>query len=58
MHSEGGATHAFKSHVPETLIQLHGDWKSQAFRKYITLSFEDKLVVAEQMKMHILEAES
>ena len=27
-----GATHAFRSKVPANLIQLHGDWKSDAYK--------------------------
>ena len=44
----GGCSYAFKSGVPADLIQLHGDWKSDAYRKYLSLSFEDKFIVAEK----------
>ena len=50
----GGATHAFRSKVPADLIQLHGDWKSDAYKKYLSLSMEDKLIVAHKMREHIL----
>ncbi|CAC5365689.1 unnamed protein product [Mytilus coruscus] len=31
----GGATFAFSSHVPSDLIQLHGDWASDAYKIYL-----------------------
>lgn len=52
----GGATHTFRSEVPEDLIQLHGDWKSDAYKKYLALSMENKLIVAHKMKEHILKS--
>ena len=50
----GGATFAFKSGVSSELIQLHGDWKSDAYKNYLTFDLEDKLQVAEKMKENIL----
>ena len=50
----GGATYAFKSNIPSELIQLHGDWKSDAYKKYLSFSIEDKLLVACRMRQHIL----
>ena len=41
--------------MPADLIQLHGDWKSDAYKKYLSLSFEDKFIVAEKMKKQILK---
>lgn len=42
--------------MPEDLIQLHGDWKSDAYKKYLALSMENKLIVAHKMKEHILKS--
>lgn len=53
----GGATHAFKSNVPADLIQLHGDWRSDAYKKYLSFSIEDKLLVAYKMRQRILSKE-
>ena len=50
----GGTTYSFRSNVPSELIQLHGDWKSDAYKKYLEFSFEDKLQVALRMRQHIL----
>ena len=41
----GGATWAFQLGVPGELIQLHGDWKSDAYKQYIKTSFGTKLSV-------------
>lgn len=49
----GGASHAFQSDVPAELIQLQGDWRSDAYKKYLSLTFSDKIRVAEKMKEHI-----
>ena len=50
-----GATFAFQSGVSSELIQLHGDWKSDAYKRYLTFSLDDKLEVAMKMKQHILQ---
>lgn len=39
----GGCTFAFN--IPSDLTLLLGDWKSDAYRKYLSLSMEDKLIV-------------
>ena len=51
----GGATFAFESGVPSELIQLHGDWKSDAYKKYLSFSLKDKVLVAKMMIKHSLE---
>ena len=51
----GGSTYAFKSGVPADLIQLHGDWRSDAYKKYLEFSLEDKMSLAERMKEEILQ---
>ena len=50
----GGSTFAFKAKVPADLILLLGDWRSDAYKKYLALTFDDKLCVTEQMKDQIL----
>ena len=45
-----GTTNAFKSNVSSELIQLHVDWKSDAYKKYPSFTFEDKLQVAYRKK--------
>lgn len=36
----GGATYAFRSGVPGELIQVMGDWKSDAYKRYFDFSFD------------------
>ena len=50
----GGATWAFKSKVPGELIQLHGDWSSDAYLRYLDFSLEGKMTVSSLMKQTIL----
>lgn len=50
----GGCSFAFKANCPGELVQLHGDWKSQAYRRYLSFSIEDKLLVACRMRQRIL----
>lgn len=50
----GGTTFSFKSNVPTVLIKAHGDWKSDCYQKYVSLSLDDKLLVASCMKERIL----
>jgi hypothetical protein len=38
----GGANWAFSSEIPSELIQLYGDWKSDAYKNYLRFNFEDK----------------
>jgi hypothetical protein len=35
----GGASWAFSSEIPSELIQLYGDWKSDAYKNYLRFSF-------------------
>ena len=51
----GAANFAFRSNVPADLIQLQGDWKSDAYKKYLSLSIQDKMTVARKMKHEILK---
>jgi hypothetical protein len=45
---------AFSAEVPSELIQLYGDWSSDAYRKYLRFKLDDKIAVAEKMRNYIL----
>ncbi len=51
MHSFrcGGATWAFRSHVPGELVKVQGDWKSNVYLKYLEFSLDQRLVLAQAM---------
>ena len=51
----GGATWAFKAHVSGELIQIFGDWASDAYKLYIDSSLEAKLTVSSQINKSIQE---
>ena len=46
----GGASHAFRSGVPGELIQVMGDWKSDAHKRYCEFNFETMLSVSVRMR--------
>ena len=50
----GGTSFTLKAGVRADLIQLHGDWRSDAYKKYLSLTFKDKIRVAEKMSKLIL----
>ena len=45
----GGATWAFRNGVPGELIQIYGDWASDAYKCYLEFSEDAKLRVARDM---------
>ena len=45
----GGATWAFQTGVPGELIQIYGDWASDAYKCYLEFSENAKLRVAREM---------
>ena len=45
----GGATWAFHTGVPGELIQIYGDWVSDAYKCYLEFSEDAKLRVAREM---------
>ena len=49
----GGATFAFKSGVPGELIKSHGQWKSDAYLRYLQFSPASKLAVTSSMALHL-----
>ena len=50
----GGATFAFHSDVPADLIQVQGDWASDAYRRYIDMSLEHRVQVSHRMNMKLM----
>lgn len=55
LHSlrRGAATLAFAAHVPGELIKAHGDWSSDAYRKYLSISLEQRCEVAQALQTQI-----
>lgn len=51
----GGCSWAFKSGVPTSLIQHHGDWASECFRRYLAFDYQSKLSVSYDMANRIRE---
>ncbi len=49
----GGATWAFRSIVPIDLIQLHGDWRSDAYKLYLEYNLQDRAQVSQAMLQHL-----
>ena len=45
----GGATFAFQAGAPEHLLQLHGDWRSDAYKHYLSLPLRTRSTVADIM---------
>ena len=52
----GGASWAFQAGVPGELIQLHGDWRSDAYLKYLSVPMQQKMQVGHMMRRRILDA--
>ena len=50
----GGATCAFAAGVPGELVQLHGDWRSDAYLRYLSIPMQQKLSVTQRMRTFIL----
>ena len=51
----GGATWAFRSGLAPELVQILGDWQSDAYRKYVKLDVHDRFQLAEKMvhRLHV-----
>ena len=49
----GGATWAFQAGIPGELIQICGDWASDAYKRYLEFSMDDKLNLAAQFVRHL-----
>ena len=48
-YRRGGATTAFRAQVPGELIQLQGDWASDAYKQYLQFSIKDRAFVASKL---------
>jgi len=51
----GATSFAFHCGVPGELIQIFGDWVSDAYKTYLEISLPAKVQVAEQMKIRLLQ---
>ena len=51
----GGASAAFSAQVPGELIKLIGDWKSEAYLRYLDICMQHKINVAELMRDYLLK---
>ena len=49
----GGASWAFNNGVPGELIQVIGDWKSEAYKVYLEFSMNSKIFIAQQLSAHL-----
>ena len=50
-----GATLLANAGIPSNMIQLMGDWKSDAYKKYIVNDLSDRLKVANKIKKFICQ---
>ena len=50
----GGTTLSFSSKVSSELIQIHGDWASDAYAIYLEFSLKDELLVFEYLTKTLL----
>ena len=50
----GAASWAFRCGVPGEIIQLYGDWSSDAYKVYLEFSVESKLALANQLRQAII----
>ena len=50
---QGGATFAFKCSIPAELIKLQGDWRSDTYMLYLSLSLADRLVLTQVLAEHV-----
>ena len=49
----GGASCAFQAGVPGELVKLHGDWKSDAHLRYLSIPMQHRLQVTHRMRNFI-----
>lgn len=48
----GFATFAFRNNISADEVQILGDWRSDAYKRYISLSIEDKLDIFKSLQDH------
>ncbi|XP_077977557.1 uncharacterized protein LOC144433121 [Glandiceps talaboti] len=53
----GGCSFAFHCSVPPEMLRLHGDWASDAFRRYLRVPLSDKLLVTARMGQAIRQGD-
>lgn len=53
----GGATSAFRAQVPPELIQLQGDWASDAYKQYLQFNLKDRAIVSLRLGQYIQQFE-
>ena len=51
----GGATFAYQAGVPERVIQRHGDWRSDAYQRYLALPLSTRSLVADIMATRLVD---
>ena len=54
----GGATLLFRAKVSADKIQLMGDWKSDAYKRYLAYTLEDKIQISKVIGQYIVENSS
>ena len=51
---QGASSWAFRCGVPGEIIQLYGDWSSDAYKLYLEFSLESRLTLANQLRQAII----
>ena len=54
----GSTTLLFRAEVPADKIQLMGDWRSDAYKKYLSYNLEDKVKISRVMSQYIKTSQS
>ena len=49
---------AFRANVPPELIQLQGDWASDAYKKYLHYDLKDRALVSNNLNNYIRHIEN
>ena len=51
----GGASCAFRAGIPGEIIQICGDWASDAYKRYLEFSIDNKLFIAKKFAAYLCE---
>ena len=51
----GGVNFAHRAGIPESLIQVHGDWASDCYKRYLTFPIEVRAVVCLKMRERLIK---
>lgn len=54
----GASSWAFNHGVPSELIQIYGDWASDAYKAYLEFGVQSKLAFAQQLRSAVLSTTS